>query len=111
METPAGTGLSPPTVHGDQSGLLRDILASHRTLLAYIRTALSFAGLGFAVAKFGLSPRLEQASAASWSARCSPRTSSPAPRSEPHVLPPNGSVLLPYPAMCLLAGRVAERVI
>jgi len=31
METPAGTGLSPPTVHGDQSGLLRDILASHRT--------------------------------------------------------------------------------
>jgi uncharacterized membrane protein YidH (DUF202 family) len=60
METPAGTGLSPRTVHGDQSGLLRDILASHRTLLAYIRTALSFAGLGFAVAKFGLSPRLEQ---------------------------------------------------
>ena len=38
---------------GDQSGLLRDILASHRTLLAYIRTALSFAGLGFAVA-FGV---------------------------------------------------------
>jgi uncharacterized membrane protein YidH (DUF202 family) len=38
----------------DQSGVLRDILASHRTLLAYIRTALSFAGLGFAVAKFGL---------------------------------------------------------
>ena len=34
METPAGTGLSPPTAHGDQSGLLRDILASHRTLLA-----------------------------------------------------------------------------
>jgi uncharacterized membrane protein YidH (DUF202 family) len=38
----------------DQSGLLRDVLASHRTLLAYIRTSLSFAGLGFAVAKFGL---------------------------------------------------------
>ena len=43
-------------MNGDQSGLLRDILASHRTLLAYIRTALSFAGLGFAVAKFGLNP-------------------------------------------------------
>jgi putative membrane protein len=42
----------------DQSGELRDVLASQRTLLAYIRTALSFAGLGFAVAKFGLSPRL-----------------------------------------------------
>jgi uncharacterized membrane protein YidH (DUF202 family) len=36
---------------------LRDRLASHRTLLAYIRTSLSFAGLGFAVAKFGLSPK------------------------------------------------------
>jgi uncharacterized membrane protein YidH (DUF202 family) len=44
-------------VSGDQSGLLRDVLASHRTLLAYIRTALSFAGLGFVVAKFGLNPR------------------------------------------------------
>jgi uncharacterized membrane protein YidH (DUF202 family) len=48
---------------GDQSGVLRDVLASHRTLLAYIRTALSFAGLGFAVAKFGLSPRLAHAAA------------------------------------------------
>jgi uncharacterized membrane protein YidH (DUF202 family) len=44
-------------VSGDQSGLLRDVLASHRTLLAYIRTALSFAGLGFVVAKFGPNPR------------------------------------------------------
>jgi uncharacterized membrane protein YidH (DUF202 family) len=39
---------------GDESGVLRDILASHRTLLSYIRTALSFAGLGFAVARFSL---------------------------------------------------------
>jgi uncharacterized membrane protein YidH (DUF202 family) len=46
-------------VSEDQSGLLRDVLASHRTLLAYIRTALSFAGLGFAVAKFGLNPHQE----------------------------------------------------
>lgn len=44
-------------MNADQSGVLRDILASHRTLLAYIRTSLSFAGLGFAVAKFGLDPR------------------------------------------------------
>jgi uncharacterized membrane protein YidH (DUF202 family) len=42
----------------DQSGELRDVLANHRTLLAYIRTSLSFAGLGFAIAKFGLNPRL-----------------------------------------------------
>jgi putative membrane protein len=32
---------------------MRDLLASNRTLLAWIRTALSFAGLGFVVAKFG----------------------------------------------------------
>jgi len=29
------------------------MLASNRTMLAWIRTALSFAGLGFVVAKFG----------------------------------------------------------
>jgi putative membrane protein len=33
---------------------MRDLLASHRTLLAWVRTAISFAGLGFVVAKFGL---------------------------------------------------------
>jgi uncharacterized membrane protein YidH (DUF202 family) len=32
-------------------------------MLAFIRTALSFAGLGFAVAKFGLSPRLAHVAA------------------------------------------------
>jgi putative membrane protein len=32
---------------------MRDLLASNRTLLAWIRTALSLAGLGFVVAKFG----------------------------------------------------------
>jgi putative membrane protein len=37
---------------------LRNLLANDRTLLAYIRTALSFAGIGFAVAKFGLSPKM-----------------------------------------------------
>ena len=31
---------------------------SNRTLLAWIRTALSFAGLGFAVDKFGRTPGL-----------------------------------------------------
>jgi putative membrane protein len=33
---------------------MRDLLASNRTLLAWDRTAISFAGLGFVVAKFGL---------------------------------------------------------
>lgn len=33
---------------------MRDLLASNRTLLAWIRTAISFAGLGFVVDKFGL---------------------------------------------------------
>jgi len=37
---------------------LRNLLANDRTLLAYIRTSLSFAGIGFAVAKFALSPKM-----------------------------------------------------
>lgn len=32
---------------------MRDLLASNRTLLAWVRTSISFAGLGFVVAKFG----------------------------------------------------------
>ncbi len=40
----------------DDSARMRDLLASNRTMLAWIRTALSFAGLGFVVAKFGRSP-------------------------------------------------------
>jgi uncharacterized membrane protein YidH (DUF202 family) len=52
------------TPAADQSGVLRDVLASHRTLLAYIRTSLSFAGLGFAVAKFGLNPGQARTAAA-----------------------------------------------
>jgi uncharacterized membrane protein YidH (DUF202 family) len=47
---------NPPMNTGD-SATLRDQLANNRTLLAYIRTALSFAGLGYAVAKFGLNPK------------------------------------------------------
>jgi putative membrane protein len=43
-------------MNADDSAKLRDLLANNRTLLAHIRTALSFAGLGFAVAKFGLNP-------------------------------------------------------
>jgi uncharacterized membrane protein YidH (DUF202 family) len=42
-------------VNADDSARMRDLLASNRTLLAWIRTALSFAGLGFVVAKFGRS--------------------------------------------------------
>src|ERR1017187_285846 len=36
------------------SARMRDLLASNRTLLAWLRTSLSYAGLGFVVAKFGL---------------------------------------------------------
>jgi putative membrane protein len=43
-------------VNADDSARMRDLLASNRTLLAWIRTALSFAGLGFVVAKFGRTP-------------------------------------------------------
>ena len=32
---------------------MRDLMANSRTLLAWIRTSVSFAGLGFVVAKFG----------------------------------------------------------
>jgi putative membrane protein len=41
-------------VNADDSARMRDLLASNRTMLAWIRTAISFAGLGFVVAKFGL---------------------------------------------------------
>ena len=53
-------------MNADDAAKLRDLLANNRTLLAYIRTVLSFAGLGFAVAKFGLTRR-----------RTSPDTSGP----------------------------------
>jgi len=43
----------------DDKARLRDLLANNNALLAYIRTAVSFAGLGFAVAKFGLNPRTQ----------------------------------------------------
>jgi putative membrane protein len=46
----------------DDPTRLRNLLANDRTLLAYIRTALSFAGIGFAVAKFGLSPKMSHVS-------------------------------------------------
>jgi putative membrane protein len=45
-------------VNSDDSARMRDLLASNRTMLAWIRTALSFAGLGFVVAKFGRSPNM-----------------------------------------------------
>lgn len=37
----------------DDSARTRNLLASNRTLLAWVRTSVSFAGLGFVVAKFG----------------------------------------------------------
>jgi uncharacterized membrane protein YidH (DUF202 family) len=43
-------------MNGDHSVRLRNLLANERTLRAYIQTALSFARIGFAVAKFGLGP-------------------------------------------------------
>jgi putative membrane protein len=42
------------TVNPEDSARMRDLLASNRTLLAWVRTAISFAGLGFVVARFGL---------------------------------------------------------
>lgn len=38
----------------EDSARVRDRLASDRTLLAWLRTGISLAGLGFVVAKFGL---------------------------------------------------------
>ena len=43
-------------MNADDSARMRDLLASNRTMLAWIRTALSFAGLGFVVARFGRTP-------------------------------------------------------
>ena len=36
-------------MNADDSARMRDLLASNRTMLAWIRTSLSFAGLGFVV--------------------------------------------------------------
>ena len=47
-------------MNADDSARMRDLLASNRTLLAWIRTSLGFAGLGFGVAKFGLESQLTQ---------------------------------------------------
>jgi len=41
-------------LQADESSRLRDRLAAHRTLLAWLRTGISVAALGFVVAKFGL---------------------------------------------------------
>jgi putative membrane protein len=57
---PSVNGL--PAMNADDSARMRDLLASDRTLLAWIRTAISFAGLGFAVARFGRTPSTIQAS-------------------------------------------------
>jgi uncharacterized membrane protein YidH (DUF202 family) len=43
---------------------MRDLLASNRTLLAWLRTAVAFAGLGFVVARFGTNSRIDRMSAA-----------------------------------------------
>jgi putative membrane protein len=41
-------------MNAEDSARMRDLLASNRTLLAWIRTAVSLAALGFVVARFGL---------------------------------------------------------
>jgi putative membrane protein len=43
-------------VNAEDSARVRDLLASNRTLLAWVRTSISFSALGFAVAKFELRP-------------------------------------------------------
>ena len=48
-------------MNADDSARMRDLLASNRTLLAWIRTTVAFAGLGFVVAKFGSSPNMIRA--------------------------------------------------
>ena len=45
-------------MNSEDSARSRVLLANDRTLLAYVRTAISLAGLGFVVAKFGLSPKM-----------------------------------------------------
>jgi uncharacterized membrane protein YidH (DUF202 family) len=42
---------------------MRDLMANSRTMLAWIRTAVSFAGLGFVVAKFGAYTHVKHVSA------------------------------------------------
>lgn len=48
-------------MNADDSARVRDLLASNRTLLAWVRTSISFSALGFAVAKFELRPDQELA--------------------------------------------------
>ena len=49
-------------MNADDSARLRDPLANNRTPLAHIRTAPAFAGLGLAVAKSGLNPKMMRVS-------------------------------------------------
>ncbi|MBR7838601.1 DUF202 domain-containing protein [Actinospica durhamensis] len=46
----------------EDSARMRDLMANSRTLLAWIRTSISFAGLGFVVAKFGVETGLQRTS-------------------------------------------------
>jgi putative membrane protein len=39
-------------MNSEDSARVRDLLASNRTLLAWLRTAMAFDGMGFAVARF-----------------------------------------------------------
>jgi putative membrane protein len=48
--TPPGAHAHP--VNAEDSARVRDLLASNRTLLAWLRTAVAFDGMGFAVARF-----------------------------------------------------------
>jgi len=58
------TTRSKDAMDADDSARMRDLLASNRTLLAWVRTSISFAGLGFIVARFGRTLSMERFSAA-----------------------------------------------
>src|SRR5215472_5864932 len=58
------TTCSKDAMDADDSARMRDLLASNRTLLAWVRTSVSFAGLGFIVARFGRTLSMERFSAA-----------------------------------------------
>src|SRR5262249_39516723 len=58
------TTRSKDAMDADDSARMRDLLASNRTLLAWVRTSISFAGLGFIVGRFGRTLSMARFSAA-----------------------------------------------
>jgi putative membrane protein len=87
-------------VEAEDSARIRDQLASDRTLLAWLRTGISLAGMGFVVAKFRLFlEKLDQLAG----------KGAPATRSGLHVSSYLGVALVALGALLMALGFIQHR--